>query len=102
MGLPLNQINPWAWTNAALDLWLLGAEAASVVSLRIVRVAAGGSSAATEVELMVREKALAAAELQARYLSGGVSIYPLAATQTFLDIYRSKVAANSHRLQQRG
>ncbi len=95
----MNQKNVQAWTNASLDQWLLGVEAASVMLHRMLRIAAGGVDAAAEVELMVREKTLAALELQARYLAEGIDLSPLAATQVYLAHYRHKVAANSDRLQ---
>lgn len=95
----MNQKNSRAWTNAALDLWLLGAEATSVVSLRMFRIANGGFDAVKEVELMMTEKAVAAFELQSRYMTGAIGLSPLSSTQGFLKHYLPKVAANNKRLR---
>lgn len=87
-----------AWTRAGFDLWMLGAEAASVMSLRMIRLAAGGSAGAKEAELMLAEKVQAAAEFQTRFMTGAIGTTPLGVTQGFLKHYRKKVAANSRRL----
>lgn len=94
----MNQNNLAAWTRASCDFWMLGAEAASVMSLRMMRLSAGGAAGAKEAELMVAEKVQAAVELQTRFMTGAVGLSPLAATQAFLKHYRRKVAANSKRL----
>lgn len=44
------------WLGAALDCWLIGAEASLVVPLRLARLARGGKRAGTEARLMVEEK----------------------------------------------
>jgi hypothetical protein len=44
------------WLGAALDCWLIGAEASLVVPLRLARLARGGKHAGTEARLMVEEK----------------------------------------------
>lgn len=95
----MNQKNLRAWTSAGLDFWALGAEVASVVSLRLFRIAAGGASAVEEVELMITEKALAAVELQSQYMTGAIGLSPLSTTQGFLRHYLPKVAANNKRLR---
>lgn len=87
-----------SWTRAGFDLWMLGAEAASVMSLRMIRLAAGGSAGANEAELMLAEKVQAAVELQTRFMTGAVGMTPLGMTQGVLKHYRKKVAANSRRL----
>lgn len=94
----MNQNNLAAWTRAGVDLWMLGAEAASVMSLRMIRLSAGGAIAGKEAELMLSEKVQAAVELQTRFMTGAVGLSPLAATQGFVSHYRRKVAANSRRL----
>lgn len=86
------------WLTAGFDMWMLGAEAASVIALRTARIAAGGSAGAAEAELMVTEKVRAAIELQTRLMTGTLGTTPLRATQGTLKHYRRKVAANKRRL----
>ncbi len=91
-----------AWATAGWDWWMLGAEAATVMTMRTIRIAAGGPVGAREAELMVTEKALAAIELQTRFLTGAIGSSPLAATQASVSHYRRKVAANRRRLSAKG
>jgi len=86
------------WLTAGFDMWMLGAEAASVMALRTARIAAGGLAGAAEAELMVTEKVRAAIELQTRLITGALGTTPLRATQGTLKHYRRKVAANKRRL----
>ena len=88
-----------AWLTAGFDMWMLGAEAASVMALRTARIAAGGTAGAAEAELMVTEKVRAAIELQTRLMTGALGTTPLRATQGTLKHYRRKVAANKRRLR---
>ena len=88
-----------AWLTAGFDMWMLGAEAASVMALRTARIAAGGVAGAAEAELMVTEKVHAAIELQTRLMTGALGMTPLGATQGTLKHYRRKVAANKRRLR---
>ncbi len=44
-----------AWMKAGMDMWVLGAEAGTVMALRMARIAIGGAAGAAEVELMGRE-----------------------------------------------
>ena len=88
-----------AWLTAGFDMWMLGAEAASVMALRTARIAAGGAAGAAEAELMVTEKVRAAIELQTRLMTGALGVTPLGATQGTLKHYRRKVAANKRRLR---
>ena len=87
------------WLTAGFDMWMLGAEAASVMALRTARIAAGGTAGAAEAELMVTEKVRAAIELQTRLMTGALGTTPLRATQGTLKHYRRKVAANKRRLR---
>ena len=87
------------WLTAGFDMWMLGANAASVMALRTARIAAGGAAGATEAELMVTEKVRAAIELQTRVMTGTLGMTPLGATQRTLKHYRRKVAANKRRLR---
>ena len=87
------------WLTAGFDMWMLGAEAASVMALRTARIAAGGAAGAAEAELMVTEKVRAAIELQTRFMTGTLGMTPLGATQGTLKHYRRKVATNKRRLR---
>lgn len=87
-----------AWMKAGFDLWMLGAEVAAVMTLRTVRIAAGGSAGAVEAELMVSEKVRAGIELQTRLMTGALDFTPLGAVQGSVTHYRRKVAANWRRL----
>ncbi len=87
-----------AWMKAGMDMWMLGAEAGTVMALRMTRIATGGSAGAAEAELMVTEKVRAAIELQTRLMTGALGVTPLGATQGTLKHYRRKVAANNRRL----
>lgn len=87
------------WMKAGMDMWMLGAEAGTVMALRTMRIAAGGSAGAAEAELMVTEKVRAAFELQTRLMTGAFGVTPLGATQGTLKHYRRKVAANNKRLR---
>ena len=89
------------WLTAGFDMWMLGAEAASVMALRTARIAAGGPAGAAEAELMVTEKVRAAIELQTRLLTAALGHTPLSGTRGALKHYRRKVAANSKRLTRR-
>jgi len=86
------------WIKAGMDMWMLGAEAGTVMALRTARIAAGGSAGAAEAELMITEKVRAAIELQTRLMTGALGVTPLGATQGMLKHYRRKVSANNRRL----
>lgn len=89
------------WMKVGIDTWMLGAEAGTVMVLRMARIATGGSAGAAEAELMVTEKVRAAIELQTHLMTGALGITPLGATQGTLKHYRRKVAADSRRLTAR-
>lgn len=76
-------------------LWALGLESAAVVGLRSLRIAAGGAAAQREMGRMVSEKLLAAMELQAKALTGGLSGDAMGKSVAH---YRCKVRANRKRL----
>ena len=52
------------WFKAGMNAWMLGVEAPMVVGQRWAMLAAGGSAAAREAELMISEKVRAGLELQ--------------------------------------
>jgi hypothetical protein len=88
--------NSWlgVWANACS----LGFEASSVIALRTMKLAAGGKTAATEAQRMVREKIDANLALQGKALSGGLGTTALSAAAKSLAHYRQKVRANQTRL----
>ncbi|UUL83995.1 hypothetical protein OKW76_05825 [Sphingomonas sp. S1-29] len=87
-----------AWTQASIDAWTLGAEASTVIGMRMAKMAVGGAAADKEAQLMVSEKMQAMAELQMQMLTGGLGTTALSGTQKTLKHYKKKVAANRKRL----
>jgi hypothetical protein len=88
--------NPWLFTG--FDLWVLGMEAAAVMTMRGMKVAAGGAAAEAEVARMVSEKMQAGLDLRALAFRGalGSSMPELVAKTT--KHYRKRVRANHRRL----
>lgn len=77
---------------------MLGIEASSVITARVVKMSSGGEAAKREFELMFSEKAEAGAELQTKLAKLGARAAPEAALATTLRHYRKKVTANRVRL----
>ena len=88
--------NPWL--ELGWQSWMLGVEVSSVISARVMKMAAGGEPAQREFELMIAEKAEAATQLQAKLAKLGPQASPAAALNTTLRHYRRKVTANRVRL----
>lgn len=86
------------WMTTGFSLWKLGAEANSVIMLRMARFAIGGPSAHKEAQLMISEKIEAAAELQMRLMTGTLGATPLSGTRKAISHYQRKVSANKKRL----
>ena len=87
-----------AWMFAGYDLWMLGMESATVMTMRGMKVAAGGAAAEAEMLRMVSEKMQAGLDLQALALRGGLgSSMPDALSKT-TQHYRKRVRANHRRL----
>jgi hypothetical protein len=80
------------------DGWLLGLEAATVVGLRGLKIAAGGRAAKTEARRMVSEKLDAALAWQTLALTGGLGLTASSAASKTLRHYRRKVRGNRRRL----
>ena len=87
-----------SWMDLSLDAFRLGAEAQTVIALRMLKFAAGGSGADLEGQRMVAEKVGAAMELSTKAaisaMTGGVPVGPAHAVAH----YRRKVRANTRRL----
>lgn len=80
------------------DAWMLGAEAATVMGLRAMKIAAGGAAGEREARRMVSEKIEAAQVLQVMALTGALGVTAPSAVDKTLKHYRRKVRANSRRL----
>jgi hypothetical protein len=76
--------NPWF--KLGMDAMALGMEASTVIGLRTMKIAAGGSAAATESERMVSEKIDAAMDLQTMAMTGALGLTaPRIASKTLAD-----------------
>ncbi|MBY8822835.1 hypothetical protein [Sphingomonas colocasiae] len=92
--------NP-SWMTLAIDGWMLGVESSSVIGLRMMTLARGGSTAAAEAQRMVAEKMRAAIELHALAFTGALGKTPNAAAAKSIAHYGRKVRANRRRLSRR-
>jgi len=88
--------NPWA--RIGINAWSLGVEASSVIALRLLKIATGGTAGNAEARRMVDEKLQAGLDIQRLALSGALGMTPHAAAATTLTHYRRKVRANRRRL----
>ena len=88
--------NPWF--RLGMQSWALAAEASSVMTLRMMKIAAGGAAAEAETARMVAEKSKAALELQAMLLTGALGRTAPAVMSKTMGHYRRKVRANQRRL----
>lgn len=88
--------NPWA--ALSLDAWLLSLDAASVVGMRMMKIAAGGAAGMAESQLMISEKVEAGLALQALAMTGGLGSNAQTAGRRVLKHYGRKVRANHRRL----
>lgn len=85
-----------------LDIWFsaitkglqLGFDVQTVVALRLLKIARGGSAAGEEATLMVTEKIATAGEALATLMTGGSG-------QKVFRRYRSRVRANAGRLSRK-
>ena len=82
------------WFDLTLSAAFLGLETQRVVGLRLMKLAAGGTAAQTEAQLMVSEKVAAFAEAAATLATGG-------SAHKVLQRYRTHVQANERRLARR-
>lgn len=87
-----------SWFDLSMDAWRLGAEAQTVIALRMMKIAAGGPGVDAETRRMVAEKVGAAMELSTKAaisaMTGGAPVGPAHAVAH----YRRKVRANTRRL----
>jgi hypothetical protein len=87
-----------AWFRLGMDMWMLGAEASSVIALRTLKLAAGNAAAAAEARLMVGEKIAAAMALSQRAALGQLGSSMPGAGSRMVAHYRREVRANRRRL----
>ena len=94
-------LNPWialGWQTVQL-----GMEMQSVIALRLMRLAAGGSSGRTEASRMIAEKIAAAGEVQMAAASALVTGRPdNVIAGKVLRVLRKRVRANKRRLSPKG
>jgi hypothetical protein len=91
-------MRPEDWMKAGFEMWLLAGEAAAVMTLRGMKMAAGGAAAEVEMQRMFSEKVAAGLALQALAWRGALgATWPGAIDRTARH-YRRKVSANRRRL----
>ena len=82
------------WWKFSSDLWAANLEAQRVISLRLHKLAKGGSPAHVEAQRMISEKVLASVEAATTVAAGG-------SPQKVLRRYRTIMRANTKRLSKR-
>jgi hypothetical protein len=87
-----------AFLFAGYDLWVLGMESATVMTMRGLKVAAGGAAAQAEMSRMVSEKMQAGLDLQALALRGALGATMPELVSKTTRHYRKRVRANHRRL----
>ncbi|MFD1612128.1 hypothetical protein ACFSCW_09980 [Sphingomonas tabacisoli] len=87
-----------AWFSLGLDMWMLGAEASSVIALRTMKLAAGGAAASEEAGLMIGEKVTAAMALAQQATLGQLGTSMPGIGSKAVAHYRRRVRANRKRL----
>ena len=91
-----------SWFGVSMSAMQLGVEAQSVIALRMMKMAAGGAAAETEVRRMISEKTEAALDAQLQIgrsaMSGRLDLAPARA----IALYRRRVRANQRRLRAGG
>lgn len=88
--------NPWL--DLSFRAFQLGAEAQTVMALRMMKLAAGGSAATAETQLMITEKIEAATTAQAHLALGMMTGTGAQGARRAVAHYRRKVRANRRRL----
>ncbi len=94
-------LNPWI--ALGFQTIQLGMEMQRVIALRLMRLAAGGSSGRTEASRMIAEKIAAAGEVQMAAASALVTGRPdNVVAGKVLRVLRKRVRANKRRLSPKG
>ena len=94
----MRNLSPLEWMKLGFESWSLSLEAASVIWLRGLVLAQGGTAAASESQLMMSEKIAAAFELQTAMLFGRLGTTPVGAMRRTVAHYGRKVSSNRRRL----
>lgn len=89
------------WMTLGFNSWMLGCEAATVVGLRMAKLAAGGPDAAQEAQRMILEKITETQALSLRAMTGTLGTSPVSAANAGVTQVRRKVRANRRRLSRR-
>ncbi|MES2288381.1 MAG: hypothetical protein V4530_01485 [Pseudomonadota bacterium] len=97
----MGRTNTDNWMTFGLNSWMLGYEAATVVGLRMAKLAMGGPGAAQEAQRMVAEKIAEAQSLNLRAMTGALGQSPAAVANASVQQVRRKVRANRRRLSKR-
>jgi hypothetical protein len=88
-----------SWFALAYKTAQLGFEAQNVVALRLMRLAAGGTTSQTEATRMVNEKFAAFAEAQIAGTAAAIAGRPAnVVSGRILNTYKKRVRANRRRL----
>jgi hypothetical protein len=82
---------PGSWLMTAMEEAQLGLDAQQVIALRLMKIAAGGTAARTEIARMTSEKVAAATEAIATLTMGGSG-------RKVVRRYRTHVRVNMRRL----
>lgn len=90
-----------SWTTLGFNSWMLGYEAATVVGMRMAKLAAGGPGAAQEAQRMILEKIAEAQALGLGAMIGSLGTSPVAVANAGVQQVRRKVRANRRRLAKR-
>ena len=90
------------WPRAALDCWLIAAEASVVVPLRVARIARGGAEGRDEVHRMVSEKVAAHVNLAGALATGSFGSKTGEIASGVAGFYLYHVRANRRRLTNGG
>lgn len=86
------------WMTLGMNSWMLGMEAAWVIQLRMLKLAAGGAAAEAEAGRMVGEKVAANIELGAKIASGRLGSGGAKSGAAVVRHYAGPVKANARRL----
>lgn len=86
------------WMALGMNSWMLGFEAAWVIQLRLLKLAAGGAAAEAEAGRMVGEKVSANIQLGAKLASGRLGQGGAKTGAAIVRHYAKPVKANARRL----
>jgi hypothetical protein len=97
---PYEAKQPSTWVALSFDVWSLYLDAMTVVGLRTVKMAAGGTASDREARLMITEKMASAFQIGLAAATGSLGHSPQDAIDMTLRHYGRKIRANKKRLSQ--